>query len=237
MNGRQLYNDSFTNEMYYASLNQGFTDVRNIAARLERFGQTEGLSRKVLQIIEKYPYISTMDLVRQYMNFNVTVSVLRSTDGLGDSFDSIRRVYLSDRYGNIVKVYEDLCGANCASDLRSNRPNYYYTLPDGLYYCSTEGLIDEGGGVFSSKSFYDTYLLKTNDFRIKDRKSINNGAFQLHSYNYNYSIKPYNREKKTPRSGGCNVTKGQYQHSIFMTCLRMSPNPEAIRYYISSKNK
>ena len=243
----QIYRDSFKSEEAYASLNQGFTDVRNIAARLERFGQTEGLSRKVLKIIEKYPYISTMDLVRQYMNFNVTVSVLRPTDGLGKSFDSIRRVYLSDRYGNIVKVYEDWCGAN--SKVKNNED---FTIPDGVYYCTTDRLIDSGFGIFDSYSYKNTYRLQTKDSFIDKtiRDKINDGNFQLHANQfarmYYYDNKgnlierkcysPYNNNMQSG-SLGCIISQnGQSQHDLFMSYLRLSASPEDIRIRVYSKN-
>ena len=161
------------------------------------------------------------------------VYVFRDNDGFGDSFNSTRMIFK-----NGVCVYVDQVGANCSEDNYKKGVNF--TEPDGIYYYTSQGLVDNGDGTYDSANYHNVLRHKTDDPNIPEeiREAINStpGDFLEHG-NQRKQDKagPYNANA-IPRGAGCTIGKdGQEHQDEFMKILMDGVDrPEEIKKTIIS---
>ena len=150
------------------------------------------------------------------------VLVVRQNDGLGNSFDSDRYVYK-----NGVLVFHDKVGANCKAEKQNEN---CFTEPDGEYYFTTEGLIDNGDGTFDSDSYHNVLIHQTNDpnisKEIRDKINISPRDFLEHCNQFKISASLGEDSGRlygsnvSPCSAGCTIGKdGQEHQDLYMSVL------------------
>ena len=163
-----------------------------------------------------------------------TVDIIRNDNGLGNSFNATRYIYKND--GITTKlVYVDTVGANCSKENYDGKTNT--TSPDGVYYLSTETVLQQKDDTYVSKSYENVLALKTNDeyLSAEQRDIINIGDRLFHANQFKNSRDPYN-SNETPGSAGCIIGKDGQKHQNEMMAVLMDgvDNPESIVVRIRS---
>ncbi len=164
---------------------------------------------------------------------SITVSVLRTNDNYGNSFDSMRITTMYSEFTGTM-TYIDMIGANAANEEFAKK-NEGMTLPDGEYYLTGNNLIKQPDGTFNSGTYENVYRLETNDSNIPEttRDKINSDFYLVHANQRMAEENVYSAER--PWSAGCSISQGgQSQHDVFMDFLKLADRPEDIRYIISS---
>jgi len=180
-------------------------------------------------------------LAQNYKPESAQVNIDRPTDGYRNGFDSNRTVDVTMENGQTMRTGSDnSVSANrtdpeYARDVLDTKLIEGFTLPDGEYSFTTDGLTENLDGTASSASYDNTYRYQTNDESIPEetRDYINNAPFLNHANSNRGGDTWINNSY----SAGCTSQRGgQAGQNTFMNQLA-GVAPGNVTITIKSRNR